>query len=74
MDLSSSKEPSISVQKRMDISGTELLLTSTSLFIASGCLRIYSLSIGDSIPEYPDVIAERGAFLIILLVNFLSQH
>ncbi|EJD76327.1 hypothetical protein LOAG_16714 [Loa loa] len=59
LDLSSSKEPSISVMKRMDICGTGLLFTSTSLFIASGCLRISGLSIGDPIPEYPDVIAER---------------
>uniref|UniRef100_A0A8R1XS59 Uncharacterized protein n=1 Tax=Onchocerca volvulus TaxID=6282 RepID=A0A8R1XS59_ONCVO len=59
LDLHSSKEPSISVLKRMDICGTELLFTSTFLFIASGCLRISSLSIGDSVSEYPDLITER---------------
>ncbi|KAM3720670.1 U3 small nucleolar RNA-associated protein [Dirofilaria immitis] len=59
VDLDSSKEPNISVLKRIDICGTGLLLSSTSLFIASGCLRMWSLSINDSISEYPDLIAER---------------
>uniref|UniRef100_A0A0R3RPE2 WD_REPEATS_REGION domain-containing protein n=1 Tax=Elaeophora elaphi TaxID=1147741 RepID=A0A0R3RPE2_9BILA len=60
LDLTSSKEPSISVLRRVDICATRLLLTSTSLFIASECLRISSLSVGDCMPEFPDVIAERG--------------
>uniref|UniRef100_A0A1I8EHQ7 WD_REPEATS_REGION domain-containing protein n=1 Tax=Wuchereria bancrofti TaxID=6293 RepID=A0A1I8EHQ7_WUCBA len=59
LDLNSSKELNISVLNRMHICGTRLLFTSTSLFIASGCLRIYGLPIGDSIPQYPDVVAER---------------
>ncbi|CAG9535561.1 unnamed protein product [Cercopithifilaria johnstoni] len=59
LDLNFSKEHSISVLKRINICGTGLLFTSTSLFVASGCLRISSLPICDSIPEYPDIIAER---------------
>ncbi|KAL3998677.1 hypothetical protein ACH3XW_15995 [Acanthocheilonema viteae] len=59
LDVNFSKEPAISVFKRLNICGTELLFTSKSLFIASGCLRIYNLSIEDSISEYPDVITER---------------
>lgn len=63
LDLNFSKECSISVLKRININGTGLLFTSTSLFIVSECFRISSLSVGNSIPEYPDVIAERGAFV-----------
>lgn len=52
----------------MDIRGTGLHFASKSLFIASGCLRIYILAVDDSIPEYPDVIAERGS--VVLFFSF----
>ncbi|VDN19730.1 unnamed protein product [Gongylonema pulchrum] len=52
--------PSISLMRKLNICGTQLLFTSSSLFIATGSFKICVLRFDDhTIEENPEVITER---------------